>query len=195
MNTIIIIFGLAALFLIFISILLVIYGITTFNQFVSLQNIIENSYSSIRVILKKRHDLIPNLVSLVKTYMQHEQTTLTKIAELRASAGKQSNPNEASSIEGQISGLIGKIMVTAEAYPELKANEQFTDLQHSLSRIEEELSAARRSYNSNVTVFNSMLSMFPSNIIAGFMKLTEKEWFDIPDSETIAPNLAEQFGI
>jgi LemA protein len=158
--------------------------ISIYNGLIKKKNDVENAFSSIDVMLKKRYDLIPNLIETVKTFMNHEKDLLTKVTELRASA---MNPNvsadEKVNIENQLNKAMGNIMVAVERYPELKSNTNFLQLQASFNEIEEQISASRRFYNSAVTELNNAVEMFPSNIVAGTMGLTKREFFEIPEVE------------
>ncbi|MBP9854015.1 MAG: LemA family protein [Candidatus Omnitrophica bacterium] len=155
-----------------------------YNGLVGKKNQVENAFSGVDVMLKKRYDLIPNLVSAVKQYMQHEKNTLTEITELRSKAvsGSLSN-DEKVEIDNRISKAIGGIMVAVENYPDLKASANFLNLQRSLNEIEEQISAARRSYNASVLDYNNAVEMVPTNFIAGLMNYQRKMMFEIIDAE------------
>src|SRR5262245_37860666 len=149
-------------------VLLIIIVIGIYNNLVGSRNNVENAFSSIDVMLKKRYDLIPNLLETVKAYMKHEKDTLTNIAELRAKAVSGNlSTDEKVHVENQLSGAMKGLMVAVENYPDLKASSQFTMLQRSWNEAEEQISAARRSYNAAVTSFNNSVEKFPSNILAG----------------------------
>lgn len=163
---------------------LILVVIVMYNGLVNKKNQVENSFSTIDTMLKKRYDLIPNLVNTVKAYMKHEQETLTAITELRAKAvsGKVSD-EEKVDIENKISHKVSGIMVAVENYPDLKANTNFMQLQGAWTEAEEQISAARRAYNSMVTDYNNAIQMVPTNILASMMNYTKKDWFVIPDTE------------
>lgn len=166
--------------------ILVIWAIAIYNGLISKKNGVEYAYSSIDVMLKKRRDLIPNLVSAVKEYMSHEKELLTKVTELRSQiikAEEGGSDHERFDLENKLSGLLGQVKVAVEAYPDLKANQNFLQLQGSLNEVEEQISAARRAFNGAVYEFNNAIEMFPSNIIAGMMKLQRKDSFEIPPEE------------
>jgi LemA protein len=155
-----------------------------YNNLVGARNQVENAFGSIDVMLKKRYDLIPNLLETVKAYMKHEKETLTGITELRtkALAGNIST-DEKIQLENQISGMMKSIMVAVENYPDLKASEQFTMLQRSWNETEEQISAARRSYNASVTSYNNAVEKFPSSIFASMFGYKRKLVFVIVEAE------------
>lgn len=167
-----------------VIVVVVVIPILMYNSLIGKKNQVENSFASIDVMLKKRYDLIPNLVSAVKTYMTHEKSTLTEITELRAKAMQTNiSADEKIQLDNQISRALGGIMVAVENYPQLKANENFIHLQASLNEIEEQISAARRAYNAAVTDFNNATEMFPTSIIASMMGLRRKALFEISEAE------------
>jgi LemA protein len=150
-----------------IVILIVLYVFITYNSFVKLRNRVKEAFSTMDVYLKKRWDLIPNIVEVVKGYAKHEKETLEEIVEIRSQAyDKMDNPTKADT-NNKITEALGKIMALAEAYPDLKANENFTKLQTELSAIEEKISYARQFYNDAVLKYKNKLEVFPSNIVAG----------------------------
>ena len=151
---------------------------------ISKKNQVDNIFAGLDAILKKRYDLLPNLVATVKEYMVHERITLEKITELRSKATTSNlNSAETVALDKQLSSMLGNLMVAVENYPTLKANENFLHLQGTLNEIEEQISAARRAYNQSVTDYNNAIQMFPTNFMAGFMKLEQKELFSVPSSE------------
>lgn len=165
-------------------VLLLLIVIFIYNNLVSKRNQVENAFGSIDVMLKKRYDLIPNLVETVKTYMKHEKETLTNITAMRAKAiSGNISTDEKIQIENQISGMMRNIMVAVENYPDLKATEQFTQLQRSWNEAEEQISAARRAYNASVTDYNTTVETFPSAIFASAFGHKRKEVFVIPEAE------------
>ena len=159
------------------------WALITYNSLIALTNRSKTAFSSIDVQLKKRHDLIPQLVSTVKGYMQHERAVLERVTELRDQARAVSDPTKRAGIERDIGGCIGAIQMRAEAYPDLKAGENFLMLQRSLNEVEEQISAARRAYNAAVENFNNKVQMFPSSIIAGMMNKSPMEFFEAVESE------------
>jgi LemA protein len=155
-----------------------------YNNLVSSRNNVENAFGSIDAMLKKRYDLIPNLVETVKAYMKHEKDTLTQITDLRTKATSGTiSPDEKVGLENQLSGMMRNVMVAVEGYPDLKASEQFTMLQRSWNEAEEQISAARRNYNSAVTQYNNAIEKFPSNILAGMFNHKRKPVFEIAEVE------------
>ena len=164
--------------------------VVLYNGLVGKKNMVENAFSSIDVMLKKRFDLIPNLVATVKKYMTHENETLVKVTEMRAKAmsGNLSNDQMV-----ELDNMVGNIMVSVEKYPDLKANTNFLQLQGSLNEIEEQLSASRRAYNAAVMDYNNAIEMFPSNIVAGMINYKQKKMFEIAESEKANPNVKNLF--
>ncbi len=169
-------------FLVLIILLIVVY-ITLYNGLVAKKNEVENAFSTIDVILKKRCDLIPNLVAVADKYMQFEQETLTRISGLRSRALSGLEDEERVQIENQLTREIGNILVQIEAYPNLKANQNITQLMSSLNEVEEQISAARRFYNSTVTDFNNAIEMFPTNILASQMNYRRKRVFEADERD------------
>lgn len=177
-----------------IAIVIGIILVLMYNSLVSKKNQVENIFASIDTQLKKRYDLIPNLVASVSKYMEHEKSTLEEITKLRAEANKP-NISDAQKIklDTQITSALGSIMVAVEDYPELKANQNVMHLQHSLNEVEEQISAARRAYNQAVTDYNNAIEMIPTNFMASVMHYTRKEVFVIPDTERQNVNVKELF--
>ena len=159
--------------------ILVMYVITTYNSFIKKINKIEQAASSIDVYLTQRFDLIPNLVECVKGYMQYEKETLLKITRKREKYMSTRNLKEGQELNTECN----RILALAENYPELKASELFLNLQKNLTKIENQLQAARRIYNAEVNVYNNKVQMFPSNIIAAIFSFTEEELFEAEDGK------------
>ncbi len=169
--------------------------VVIYNSLVGRKNDVETCWGAIDAYFQKRSDLIPNLVSAVKTYMTHEKDLLEKIVQLRERASRSPHtPEESSNWDGQTSQLLKTIMVRAEAYPELKANQNFLHLQSSLNEVEEQLSAARRAYNSSVTSYNNGVEMIPYNIVAGIMGYKRKAVLTVSEAQKEVPNLDRLFG-
>ena len=165
-----------------------------YNTLIGKKNQVQNVFGSIDALLKKRYDLIPNLVSTVQTYMQHERGTLTELTELRAKAISGSlSDDEKVNLDNKLSRTLGGIMVAVENYPDLKANQNFLQLQATLNEVEEQISAARRAYNASVTAYNNAVEMFPTNIVASVMKYQRKNVFEIPDVQRSAPDVKDLF--
>ncbi len=163
-----------------------------YNSLVGRKNQVENVFASIDALLKKRTDLIPNLVASVKEYMGHEAGVITKVTELRAKATSGAlTPDEQLSVNKELGQALRGLMVSVEAYPNLKANENFLQLQASLNEVEEQLSAARRAFNASVTDYNNAVEMFPSNIVAGMIGYQRRQLFEITDEERKTPHVKE----
>src|SRR5829696_3144895 len=152
------------------------------NSLVSLNQRVGESWSGIDVQLKRRHDLVPNLVETVKGYASHESSTFEKVTQARAAAMQASGPAEAGQAEGQLTAALGGLRVVAEQYPELRATENFQQLQRQLSELEDEIQASRRIYNSNVQQYNTRIQQFPWSIIANQGGFTAKPFFEIGDA-------------
>jgi LemA protein len=180
-------------FLIFVLavLLLVVYPITIYNALVRLRNQVKNAWSQIDVQLKRRHDLIPNLVETAKGYMVHERQTLESVTEARSRAMSAQTVGEKSRAEGALSGAMGKFFLVVENYPDLKANQNFLALQEELTSTENKIAFARQNYNDQVLYFNNKIQMFPSNIIAGMMQFKEAEFFELEDqAEKAVPKVS-----
>lgn len=173
---------------------LVILPLMLYNSLVRKRNQVDNIFASLDALLKKRYDLIPNLIATVQTYMQHEKDTLTKITELRTKAlsGTISN-NEAVELNNEISNVLKSIQVSVENYPDLKASTNFVQLQGSLNEVEEQISAGRRAYNAAVTDYNTAIQVFPASILAGMMKFTPRTLFFISETERQNVNVKNLF--
>ena len=177
---------------IIIAIILIIAGM--YNSLINKKNQVENAFGGMDAQLKKRYDLIPNLISTVQTYMKHEADTLTQITELRAKAvSGQASDEEKVDLDNMITSKLGGIMVAVENYPDLKASENFNQLQRSLNEVEEQISASRRAYNATVTSYNNSVEMFPTNIIAGMMNMKHKNVFEIPEVQRENVNVGDLF--
>lgn len=155
-----------------------------YNKLIRMKNSVNNAFSGMDVQLKKRYDLIPNLVSVVKQYMLHEKNLLTKVTELRSQAIDGGiNNEEKVALDNQISGTMKSIMISVESYPNLKSSESFMNLHRNLTEVEAQISAARRAYNATVNDFNNGVEMFPSCIIANCLNFKSKNFFEIPEFE------------
>lgn len=156
-----------------IILVLLLIGVSVYNGLVAKRNQVNNAFSAIDVMLKKRFDLLPNLVETVKQYARYEEGVFTKITGLRAKAGAgQLSPSDRISLDKEIGTAVSGLMVTAEAYPDLKANQSFLNLQTTWTESEEQIAAARRNYNSTVTTYNNGVMMFPGNLFAGMLGYT-----------------------
>jgi LemA protein len=183
------------LFIVAVILLLpMIYVIATYNTLVALRNHIAEAWSNIDTELKRRYDLIPNLVETVKGYAKHEQETLEKVIELRnLCAADQGSVSHQQGTERQLVGAIQKLMAVAEAYPDLKANRNFLELQHELVNTEDRLQAARRFYNGNVRDMRNKCETFPSGLVASLFHFQLQDFFDIEPAVREAPSLKESF--
>ena len=162
-------------------ILLIFYFIGMYNALVQLRNRVKNAWSQIDVQLKRRHDLIPNLVETAKGYMTHEKETFTQITEARSKAVGANSIKDKSQAESSLSGALGNFMLVVETYPELKANQHFLALQEELTSTENKISFARQNYNDSVLFYNNKIQMFPSNIIASMFNFEENDFFELED--------------
>ena len=180
---------LGGLFLIMILVLLGAVGI--YNSFVQLKVRAENSWSDIDVQLKRRYDVIPNLVATVEGYAKHERNTLQAVIDARAKAMGAVSPEQKGQAENFLSGTLKSLFALAENYPQLKANENFMKLQGSLSEIEEVIQSARRYYNAVVRDYNTKLEIFPNNIFAGIFNFAKRDFFQLetPETERKAPEV------
>src|SRR6266508_3886231 len=161
------------------------------NGIISMRNRCDEAWSGIDVQLKRRHDLIPNLVEAVKGYASHESKTFENVTKARAAAMQASGPEEAGAAESALSSALGGLRVVAEQYPELRATENFQKLQNSLSELEDEIQASRRIYNSNVQSYNTRIQQFPASIIANQGGFEAKVFFEIGDTaEREAPQVS-----
>jgi len=168
--------------------------VSIYNGLIRKKNEVDNAFGGIDVQLKKRYDLIPNLVSTVQQYASHEKELLEKVTNLRTQAiSGNTTDNERVNLDNQISGALRSIMISVENYPDLKANTNFLDLQRALNETESQISAARRAYNAAVTDFNNGIETFPGNLMASLMKLARKEVFEIPETEKQNVNVKELF--
>jgi len=168
-----------------IIVIIALWLITTYNKFIAKNNRVKQTESSISVMLKQRNDMIPNLVAAVQNYMGHENATLVKIAELRAQMQQSSNEHEQMQLGAELSKALANIRVAVENYPELKANQHFTNLMGSIEEMEYQLQAARRTFNASVVDFNNYVQMFPSNIVASMKHYQLYELITIPEAETV----------
>ena len=163
--------------------LVVIIIIATYNKLISLRNRVKNSWAQIDVQLKKRFNLIPNLVDTVKGYAKHEKTVLTDITKARNMMQKAKDVNAKAAAENQLSGALKSLFAVAENYPDLKASQNFLQLQEELSGMESKIAYARQFYNDMVMRFNTAIQVFPTNIFANMLKFTEQQHFETAGKE------------
>ena len=174
-------------------VLVVLYGIITYNRFVTLRNRIENSWAQIDVQLQRRHDLIPNLVETVKGYAAHESGTLEAVVQARNAAMSAQGPAQQGEAENMLSGALKSLFALSEAYPDLKANQNFAQLQEELSGTEGKLAYARQYYNDVVNRYNTLTQTFPSVIIGNLANFDEREYFET--DEVARRNVEVSFGV
>lgn len=165
------------------SFLIIVYIINAYNKGIILRNYVKEAFSTMDVYMKKRWDLIPNLVETVKGYMTHEQGTLTKIAELRNQNYSGLNNEQKMDINSQLGIGLSKLIAVAENYPELKANENFSKLMDELSNVEEDIANSRKYYNGTVREYNNYTELFPTNIIALIFGFKSEKMYEISDLE------------
>lgn len=162
----------------------VLWAVFAFNRFITLRNRAEEAWADIEVQLKRRYDLIPNLVNTVKGYATHESSAFENVTKARSMAMGASGPTEAhAQAENMLTGALKSIFALAEAYPDLKANQNFLALQNELSDTENKIQASRRFYNANVRDLNTGIESFPGNLIAGMFRFAKKEFFDLADND------------
>ena len=165
-------------------------GIVLYNGLVKLREQADAAWADIDVQLKRRHDLIPNLVETVKGYAAHESKTLEAVVAARSSAMSAKSPAEKGPAEGMLAGALKSLFALAEAYPDLKAAGGFRDLQGTLSESEDTIQNARRYYNAVVRDFNTKIQQVPSNLIANSFNFREREFFEVPEGEKAVPNVS-----
>ncbi|MFA6047338.1 MAG: LemA family protein [Parcubacteria group bacterium] len=178
-----------AIILLIIVIVLVIGIIFMYNGLVRLKNRVDEAWSDIDVQLKRRHDLIPNLVNTVKGYAAHEKDVFEKVTQARAAAMGAGTAEAKGQAENMLSGALKSLFAIAEAYPDLKANQNFLELQRELTDTEDKIMAARRFYNGNVRDFNTKIQVFPTNIFAGMLNFTKRDFFQAEASEKEVVNV------
>jgi LemA protein len=168
-------------------VVLVLVFIGVNNSMIGARNRCDEAWSGIDVQLKRRHDLIPNLVETVKGYATHERETFEKVTQARADAMKAQGPAQSGAAEGRLSAVLGDLRAVAENYPELRATENFQQLSRNLSEVEDEIQASRRIYNSNVQAYNTKIQVFPNSLIANSRGFQSKEFFEIEDAADREP--------
>ena len=173
--------------------LVILWAIVLYNSFVTLINRVKEAWADIDVQLKRRYDLIPNLVNTVKGYMTHETGTFEKVTEARNAAMRAGNILEQGKAENMLSGALKSLFAVAESYPNLKANENFLELQRELSDTENKIQAARRFYNTNVRDLNTKVESFPSNVIANMFRFEKAEFFLLAEDAVAKEAVAVSF--
>jgi LemA protein len=160
-----------------LSLVLILWVISTTNRFVRLENLVRESWANVDVALKRRHNLIPNLVATAKGYADFEQTTLARLVELRNQVARTSNPTDLLPLENSLTQTLHRVIALAEGYPDLKASHAFVTLQTELIETEDRIAAARRFYDGNIREFNIAIASFPASLLAGGR--TEKTYFQL----------------
>jgi len=161
----------------------VIWFIAAYNGFIRLRNSVEEAFATMDVYMKKRYDLIPNLVETVKGYASHEKETLENVTKARNMAAGAETLEQRAAAENMLTGTLKSLFAVAENYPNLKANENFMDLQKQLQKVEEDIANSRKYYNAVVKEFNTMIQVFPNNIIAGMFRFEKKPMFEVESAE------------
>lgn len=169
--------------LIIVLVLIILWAISVYNSLVALRNRVKDQWAQIDVQLKRRFDLIPNLVETVKGYTKHESETLEAVIKARNTYVSATVPEEQMKADGELTKAISKLFALTESYPELKANTNFQALQQELTETESKIAAARQFYNDTVMVYNNKVSMVPSNIIAGLFKFNKEAFFEANETE------------
>lgn len=173
----------AIIIVIAIIVFILLYVVGTYNNLVSLRNKVKDQWSQIDVVLKNRNDLIPNIVETVKGYAKHESETLTAVIEARNKAVSATTPEEEMKASGEVTNALSRLFALAESYPDLKANENFMNLQNKLTEVEDKIRFARQFYNDTVMAYTNKLEMFPSNIVAGIFKFEKASFFEATEEE------------
>ncbi|MBE6152515.1 MAG: LemA family protein [Firmicutes bacterium] len=169
--------------------LLVVWGIGTYNSLIQLRNAVKDQWSQIDVHLKRRADLIPNIVETVKGYATHEKETLDAVISARNKAISASTKEDEIKANGELTGALGRLFAVAEAYPELKANTNFTELQNTLKETEDKIAFARQFYNDTVLKYKNKLEMFPTNLIANIFNFKPELFFEANETEKEVPKV------
>lgn len=167
--------------------LVVVFLIVTYNGIIRARNRVDEAWSGIDVQLKRRHDLIPNLVQSVKGYAAHERELLQRVTETRTRAIQATGPAQAGPAESALSSLLGRLMVVAEAYPQLRASENFLALQQEIASTETQIAASRRIYNGNAQSYNTKIQIFPNSVIASTFSFTARDYFELDSAAEREP--------
>ena len=175
--------------LVVIVAVIVVWLILTYNGLIRSRNRVEEAWSDIEVQLKRRYDLIPNIVNTVKGYAKHEDSVFTKVTQARAAAMGAKSMKDHAQAENMLTETLKSLFAVSENYPQLQASENFLHLQHELTDAEDKIQASRRFYNSNVRNFNTKVQVFPTNLIAGMFGFKDREFFDAPDVALEAPTV------
>jgi LemA protein len=181
--------GILLLGLLGVVIVVGLWLMASYNGLVTLRQAVKNAWAQIEVQLKRRHDLIPNLVNTVKGYAAHEKETFERVINARARATSATTPADAMKAEGELSSALARLLMVAEAYPELKANQNFLSLQEELTSTENRVAFARQFYNDNVAKLNTRIQTFPTVVIAGMFGFKEEPFFEAPAEAKNAPTV------
>ncbi len=171
----------ALIIILIIIVVAVLLTISMYNSLIRLRNQVKNAWSQIDVQLKRRHDLIPNLIETVKGYMTHERETLQNITNARSQAMNATGVKERAQAEGELSGAMSKFFLVVENYPDLKANQNFLSLQEELTSTENKISFSRQNYNDQVLFYNNKIQSFPANMMAGVFNFKDEAFFQVED--------------
>jgi LemA protein len=181
--------GVVLVIVLVVVVLLVLFGIATYNGLIKKRNRVESAWSQIDVQLKRRNDLIPNLVETVKGYAAHEKETLERVINARNRSVAASGPHDQAVADNALTGALRQLFALSEAYPDLKANQNFGQLQEELTATEDKVSYARQFYNDSVQSYNTAIQSFPAVLVAGAMKFTEREYYEAEESAREAPRV------
>jgi len=173
----------SGLILVILLLALLLWAVTIYNGLIRLKNRVDEAWSDIDVQLKRRYDLIPNLVNTVKGYAAHEKEVFEKVTEARSRAMSANSTEDKAQAENMLSNTLKSLFVVAESYPDLKANQNFLELQRELTDTEDKIQAARRFYNGNVRDFNIKIEIFPNNLFAGILNFTKRQFFEAAGAE------------
>jgi LemA protein len=174
-----------------VIVLLALWAILLYNGLVQKRNRVDNAWAQVEVQLERRHDLVPNLVEAVKGYAAHERGTFDSVTQARAAATSAKGPAAAGAAEGILGQALGRLFAVAEAYPDLKANQSFLDLQGQLRDTEDKIAISRQVYNDTVLTFNNAIQVFPAVLVAGTLGFSKREFFEIDDAaERAAPQVS-----
>jgi len=167
------------IFIVVVALLIIIFGISQYNGFVRLKNMVKEAFSTMDIYMQKRYDLVPNLVETVKGYTKHEQATLDAVINARNKALTATGDNDKIAADGALNNSLGKLLALTEAYPDLKANQNFINLQDQLNKVETDIANARSYYNGVVKTLNTKIGSFPSNLIAQYLNIKEEPLYEV----------------
>jgi LemA protein len=174
-------------FIVLVSVGLLVMIVLAYNSLVRLRNIVDQAWSGVDVQLKRRHDLVPNLVESVRAYAEHERRVFRQVTQARVAAVSASGPADSAPAEQALGAALGRLVAVAEAYPQLRASENFRELQRELANTENQISASRRIYNANVQAYNSRIQSFPWLLLAAMARFHAREYFAIEDAAEREP--------